>query len=275
MNIDELYSAQNVKKENVKTVSFPKLPGLKLPYEEIVPAIEPVPFELQKLQNLNEIITEEQTFQIDYLPAVIYERRHKPTLKPYPYTYHLFYCSHLKKYYSSMQDVQKNFLASIRTDGKLRILDKFNQDYTEVQHRICRDCYTQLARLVGYDRLERLCGKKQNFSLKAFYNAIKTGKISGIKGLESIDNFRPYRNEEIYYGKQYWSDYAYLRKAAEGFKCAKCGKVCCDAEGNYTGGLQVHHKDKNPMNMNPKDHVVLCEACHRAEHHGKIYEDID
>ena len=108
MNIDELYSAQNVKKDNTKAVHFPKLSEIKLPYDEIVPSLEPVPFELQKLQNLSEIITEGQTFQIDYLPAVIYERRHKPTLKPYPYTYHLFYCSHLRKYYNSMQDIQKN-----------------------------------------------------------------------------------------------------------------------------------------------------------------------
>ena len=275
MKINELYREQDVKKDSLKSFQLPKLSPLKLPYEEIVPSIEPVPFDLKQFHDLSEIITEGQTFQIDNLPAVIYERKHKSTLKPYPYTYHLFYCSHLKKYYSSMQDIQRHFLASIRTDGKLRILDRNDTTYSEVQHRICRDCYSQLAGLVGYGKLERLCGKKPNFSLKSFYNAIKSGKISGIKGLESIDNFRPFRNEEIYYGKQYWSHYAYLRKAAANFKCEKCGRLFCDENGNYMGGLQVHHKDRNPLNMDFKDHVVLCEECHRKEHGYQKYTDID
>ena len=276
MKIDELYQKQSVKKDERRIVSTPRLAALTLPFDDIVPSLEPVPFDLGKIHDLSEILTEGQTFQIDNLPAVIYERRHRLTIKPYPYTYHLFYCSHLKKYYSSMQDIQRHFLASIRTDGKLKILNRNDENYTEVHHRICRDCYYELAGLVGYGKLERLCGKKQDFSLKAFYEAIKAGKITGIKGLESIDNFRPYRNKEIYYGNQYWSSYAYLRKAAADFKCEKCGKICKDENGKYIEkSLQVHHIDKNPLNMDPKDHIVLCVECHRAEHNGKIYEDID
>jgi phosphoribosyl 1,2-cyclic phosphodiesterase len=154
---------------------------------------------------------------------------------------------------------------------------------------MCKDCYCKLAEYYGGIRKFRgICGMKNwktdyvaqaesnAFSLEKFYQNIRSGKIRGIKGITNVDTFRMYRKKDPYYRDLGWAKYAYELKKANGFKCEECGKVFIDAEGNYIEkSLQVHHVDKNPLNVSLDNHKVLCVECHRKEHMGKVYVDVE
>jgi 5-methylcytosine-specific restriction endonuclease McrA len=49
---------------------------------------------------------------------------------------------------------------------------------------------------------------------------------------------------------------------SRGYRCEDCGA---------TGGpLEVHHRDHDPTNNAPGNHVILCAPCHKGRHtaHG-------
>ena len=282
MTIEELYASFDIKKDPARNVVMPSLPKLVLPYEKISPEYEEIDKPLDTWTDLEEVISSgTHSFQVSGLPAIIYERRHtndrkKGELGYYPFTYHMFFCSHLQKHYTSVDEVRKCFNVTSRQDGFLDIFVG-NRTYKEtVRHTFCRDCYEMLGKLVGTTKLRQYCGSQYDFSLEDFCNAVTQKVFPDIHGLEDFDRFRAYRNKEIYYEDQYWREYAFLRKAAADFTCKRCGKVCTDENGEYIPkSLQVHHKDRNPLNMDPKDHVVLCVTCHQKEHGYKEYEDTD
>ncbi len=282
MNIDELYQNQGIAKDPTRKVNMPQLPELKLPYEEILPVYEPVDFQLDILPNLNNIISKKSgTFLMKGLPVIIYERRHTNDKKRgeqgyYPFTYHMFYCSHLKKIYGSMDEVKRKFNVTNKTGGMLDVFIGTETKKREVRHSFCWDCYDFLGKIVGRRNLEKHCGTRLSFSLPDFCTAVEKGLFPPVKGLEDFDRFRVFRNKDVYYNNQYWREYAYLRKAASGFKCEHCGKIFKDKNGQYIEkSLQVHHIDKNPLNMDPKDHIVLCVECHKKEHSYKEYKDVE
>jgi hypothetical protein len=43
--------------------------------------------------------------------------------------------------------------------------------------------------------------------------------------------------------------------------------------GGCKGKVHVHHRDENPLNNDPSNHVHLCSAHHRLVHNGRI--DLD
>ena len=44
-------------------------------------------------------------------------------------------------------------------------------------------------------------------------------------------------------------------------QCSRCGS---------THRVQRHHRDVNPKNNSPENIAILCELCHKAEHHGQV-----
>ncbi|GEM_PF-4317441 len=282
MKIEELYAAFGIEKNPARKVTMPTLPKLSLPYETISPEFEQVDKPLDEWPDLEKVISSgTHSFQVNGLPSVIYERRHTNDRKKgengyYPYTYHMFYCPHLQKHYPSIEEVRKSFNITSQTSGWFDVFVGTKTNKEMVRHTFCRDCYSMLSKMVGANRLEQYCGSRYNFSLEDFCNAATNGVFPPVKGLEDFDRFRTYRNKEIYYDAQYWHNYAFLRKVAADFTCERCGKVCTDENGEYIpNSLQVHHIDRNPLNMDPQDHIVLCVSCHQKEHGYKKYEDIE
>lgn len=282
MTIEELYKCQKVQKDSARIVSIPYYPDIKLPYEEILPEYEPINLQLDTLPDLDRIISEKSgTFQFKGSPVIIYERRHTNSKKRgeqgfYPYTYHMFYCSHLNRFIGTKEDVRQKCNATTRTDGLFEVFIGSDTKKTEMQHTLCWDCYNMLGNMVGTEKLRRYCGSRYDFSLDDFCLCVEKGLFPFVKELEDFDRFRVFRNKEVYYSEQYWSKYAYLRKVAAGFRCERCGKICKDENGKYIEkSLQVHHIDRNPLNMDPNDHIVLCVACHEREHGYKKFNDIE
>lgn len=46
--------------------------------------------------------------------------------------------------------------------------------------------------------------------------------------------------------------------------CERCFKA-----GRVVVAVLVHHKDRNPMNNEPRNHESLCASCHHDEHKGE------
>jgi len=40
----------------------------------------------------------------------------------------------------------------------------------------------------------------------------------------------------------------------------------CSSRGRTTVAVLVHHKDRNPKNNQPDNHMSICERCHYKEH---------
>lgn len=53
----------------------------------------------------------------------------------------------------------------------------------------------------------------------------------------------------------------------DGYKCQICG--CPEVECNRK--LDVHHKDYNKMNINPKNLISLCKSCHMKTNGNREY----
>jgi len=51
----------------------------------------------------------------------------------------------------------------------------------------------------------------------------------------------------------------YIRKR-DRYKCQSCGIK----QKNYRRKLDVHHKDSNKNNLNPKNLIALCQSCHQT-----------
>ena len=282
MTIEELYASFGIKKDPSRQVIMPLFPKIMLPYEKISPEFEEIDNPLDTWSDLDKVTSSGMhSFQVNGLPAVIYERRHtndrkKGELGYYPYTYHMFYCPHLQHHYPSVEEVRKCFNVTSQRDGILDVFVGNSTDKKTVRHTFCRDCYDMLGEIVGKSLLSKYCGSRYDFSLEDFCNAVTQNVFPPVKGIEDFDRFRTYRNKDIYYEEQFWHEYAYLRKVAADFTCERCGKICKDENGEYIPkSLQVHHIDRNPLNMNPKDHIVLCVACHEKEHEYKKYEDVE
>lgn len=281
MTIEELYATFGIKKDPRRKVIMPVLPKLILPYEQIALEYNDIDEPLDKWTDLEKVTSPTvHSFKINSLPVVIYERRHtndkkKGEIGYYMYRYHMFYCPHLSLHYESIEEVRQKFNVTSKTDSFYDVFMGNSTHKETVRHIFCPDCYGMLCRLVNADLLKKYCGEWYNFSLENFYNAVTDG-VFKVKGLEDFDRLRAYRNKEIYYKKQFWDSYAFLRKQLADFTCERCGKVCKDTNGEYIPkSLQVHHIDRNPLNLDPKDHIVLCVACHEREHGYKKYDDTE
>lgn len=72
-----------------------------------------------------------------------------------------------------------------------------------------------------------------------------------------------------------WKEIAAEVKAAAGYRCAACGKLCRkpgEKLDTHRRTLTVHHIDHQPENCSRENLIALCAPCHLkadAKHHAE------
>ena len=172
--------------------------------------------------------------------------------------YHFMYCDAVKKLF----DRHMPLVGTTRSDGYFYVYMTDTKQYATKPLFTCRRCIELWKRKHSNIRFPAELIDRPGF-IKAIYNTLLPSDNAMFQDIKSI--LSPRDTKFMTYDPS-WSEMSYNIKKLRHFTCERCGKTFVDQEGNYTSGLEVHHKDKNKRNNLPSNLEVLCEKCHDKQH---------
>ena len=172
--------------------------------------------------------------------------------------YHFMYCDAVKKLF----DRHMPLVGTTRSDGYFYVYMTDTKQYATKPLFTCKRCLELWKKNHINIRPPVELIDKPEF-IQAIYDTLLPSDNAMFKDIKSILSPRDTKFKTY---DPSWSDMSYNIKKLRNFTCERCGKTFVDEEGNYTSGLEVHHKDRNKRNNLPSNLEVLCEKCHDKHH---------
>lgn len=162
------------------------------------------------------------------------------------------------------QNMKKNFLVSSRHDGFFPVFVETSKGrQLEIKrHVLCWRCYSEF----GLSQRNYMGGDR--FDFNRFYQE-ETHYSFLHRPLVDISDFHTIGTSDNDYAVN-WHKLSRAIKENRGWQCEICHWKATTEEEKYY--IEVHHRDKNPMNCNPSNLEVLCSRCHDKEHPNRPHK---
>lgn len=178
---------------------------------------------------------------------------------PYPF-YHTCACSALKKALDT--DINNKFAISTRYDGSFLVVLRENRKETQEirPHVLCHYCYKILDSKLN---LTKKGYNEHNFDIFRFYKEECHHAFFSPKRFSQLSTMASSGNLTSKYPIA-WAQTSLKLKELRNWTCERCNfHATTQKEKTF---IEVHHKNKNCLDIRPENLEVLCYICHNQEH---------